>query len=105
MATNAEQPAHSQEYAERPKEGELWREMIERQQREGNTQGGNWRELLRSLPQEQQQDKERGGRGDTSPFGPAQPQLTAEVSQQSYQDMLREAAQRAVPDRGQELER
>jgi hypothetical protein len=101
----AAEPSSGQEYAERPKEGEGWRGMIERQQREGNAQGGNWRELLRSLPQEQQQEKERGGRGDISPSGTAQPPLTAEVPQQSYQDILREAAQRAVPEQDRAMER
>lgn len=88
-----------QEYAERPKEGELWQQMIERQQKEGGNQNGYLRELLRSLPDEQQKDKERG-RGDSSPFDPA---LTAEM--QSYDAMIREASQRVVPDQSQQLER
>lgn len=89
----------SQEYAERPKEGELWQQMIERQQKEGGNQNGYLRELLRSLPDEQQKDKERG-RGDNSPFDPP---LTSEM--QSYDAMIREASQRAVPDQSQQLER
>lgn len=47
----------SEEYAEGPREGELWQEMIERQQREGNNKDGYLRELMRSLPDEQQQEK------------------------------------------------
>jgi hypothetical protein len=97
MATDAE-PSRGQEYAERPKEGELWQEMIERQRREGNNQSGDWRELLRSLPQEQQKDNGRG-RGDLT----IDPALMAEIP--SFEDMLREASQRAVPDQGKEMER
>lgn len=100
MATDAE-PSRSQEYAERPKEGELWKEMIERQQREDSNRGGNWRELLRSLPDEQQ--KEKGpGRGDN--IHTVEP-LMADTFPQSYAEMLREASQRAAPDQSQELER
>lgn len=88
-----------QEYAERPKEGELWHEMIERQQKEGSNQNGYLRELLRSLPDEQQKDKERG-RGDNSPFDPL---LAGEMP--SYHEMIREASQRAVPVQSQQLER
>ena len=39
-------------------------------------------------------------------FGNPTPQIvTNEMGAGSYQEMLREAAQRAIPDRGQELER
>lgn len=88
-----------QEYAERPKEGELWHQMIERQLKEGGNQNGYLRELLRSLPDEQQKDKERG-RGDSSPFDSSP---VAEM--QSYDAMIRAASQRAVPDQSQQLER
>ena len=95
MATG---PSRGQEYAERPRDGELWREMIERQRREGTNQGDDRRELLRSLPQEQKQDK---GRGDITHPEP----LMADAFPQSYEELLRQASQRAVPDRGKELER
>lgn len=76
--------------------------MIRRQEKEGGNRGGSSRELLRSLPAEQQEDKGRGGRGDIAPgLSP----LMAEEFPQSYQDLLREASQRAVPDREQSLER
>jgi hypothetical protein len=88
-----------QEYAERPKEGELWHQLIERQQKEGGNQDGYLRERLRSLPDEQQKDKEQE-RGDSSPFDSSP---VAEM--QSYYAMIREASQRAVPDQSQELER
>lgn len=68
----------SQEYAERPKDDELWMEMIERQQKEGNNQEGYRRELLRSLPDEQKQEKEQE-RGD------AFDSLLAEASQRGRQ--------------------
>jgi hypothetical protein len=62
---------HSQEYAERPKEGELWQEMVHRQQRDGSNQGGFSRELMRSLPDEEQKEKEGPERGDITPLSPA----------------------------------
>ena len=96
MAADAES---SQEYAERPKEGELWQQMIERQQRESSNRGGYLRELLRSLPDDQQQDRERGG-DRTLLFDSGQ--LMAEAS---YQDLLRAASQRVVPQQDRELER
>jgi hypothetical protein len=91
-----------QEYAERPKEGELWQQMIERQQREGSNRGGYARELLRSLPEEEQKDKERGERGETSP-----PFDSLMAGAQSYQDLLAEASQRGMPEceRDNSLER
>jgi len=91
-----------QEYAERPKEGELWQQMIERQQREGSNWGGYARELLRSLPEEEQKDKERGERGD---IAPGQFPLMAEEFPPSYQEMLREASQRAMPEQDLGMER
>ena len=55
-----------QEYAERPKDDELWHEMIERQLKEGNNQEGYRRELLRSLPDEQKdKEQERGDAFDS----------------------------------------
>ena len=93
------------EYAERPKEGELWREMIERQQREGNKQEGYIRELLRSLPNEQQQDKEGRELGDISPFDFAQQMFMADDDQPSFDDMLAEASQRGEPEQDLGLER
>jgi hypothetical protein len=86
----AADPARGQEYAERPREGEQWREMIERQRREGTNQGDGQRELFRSLPREQQQDK---GRGEVIHLEP----LLADTSPQSYEEMLRAASQRASP--------
>lgn len=86
------------EYAEKPQEGEKWQDMIRRQEREGNKEEGYWRELLRSLPDEQQKEKERGG--VTQEFG--QEQFVAEAS---YAEILREASQRAVPEQERELER
>lgn len=102
MAADAES---SQEYAERPKEGELWHEMIERQQREGNKQEGYIRELLRSLPDEQQQDKGDRERGDIPPFDSAQQMFMADDDQPSFDDMLAEASQRGMPENEMELER
>ena len=38
------------------------------------------------------------------PYGVGQQQLAVEGSQQSYQDMLREASQRGVQEHGQDME-
>jgi hypothetical protein len=94
-----EQPSRGQEYAERPKEGEQWHEMILRQQREGNPESGYSRELLRSLPLEQQQNKDME-RSDGTPVNPS---LMAGMP--SYEEMLRDASLRAMPEREQSMER
>lgn len=87
-----------QEYAEKPREEEKWQDMIRRQQREGNKEEGYWHELLRSLPDEQQKGQERG---DVTQ-GLGQEQFVAEAS---YEEILHEASQRAVPQQERELER
>ena len=84
--------------AERPRDGESWREMIERQQREDSNRGGFSRDLLRSLPDEQRQENAPKGRGDI-----LLPQdLMSEEARLSYMAMLRDAAQGASrePSRG-----
>ncbi|HEY7328615.1 MAG TPA: hypothetical protein VH592_13305 [Gemmataceae bacterium] len=101
MATDGE-ASGSQEYAERPKEGELWQQMIERQQKEGSNRGGYARELLRSLPEEQGKDKELQER---SGIAPERSPLMAELYPQSYAEMLREASERTMPEQDRGLER
>jgi hypothetical protein len=78
--------AHEVQMAERPKEGELWHEMIQRQQKEGNDRNSSSRELLRSLPLEQQQERKQ----EKSNVQFDQPLMVE--NQQSYHDMLRDAS-------------
>jgi hypothetical protein len=50
----------SQQFAEAPRNGEGWTDMIQRQREQGNPTSGYSRELLRSLPLEQRDPPSRG---------------------------------------------
>src|SRR5690242_3123084 len=80
------------EIAEKPRDGESWRGMVERQQKEGTNLGGYSRELLRSLPAEQKQDKDQRGRGS---LDEAPNTVVAEGLHPDFQQLLRDASQRA----------
>jgi len=87
-----------QEFAELPREGESWQQMIERQKLEQTNKGGYSRELFRSLPVDQQQEKEGGNLGNVSTSLQA-------ADWQTYEAMLHEAAQHAGPEQDHEIER
>jgi hypothetical protein len=83
--------------AEKPREGESWREMIERQQKEQSNQGGYLKGLMRSLPDEQK---------DKPPSrGELQTPLMAEGQEVSFQDFLKDAARYGRDDNDRGLSR
>jgi hypothetical protein len=90
---------HETQMAERPKEGELWREMIERQRKEGTDRDGSSRELLRSLPLEQKQERNQ----ERSNVHFDQPLMGD--NQQSYHEMLRDAARSASQEQERGIDR
>jgi hypothetical protein len=89
--------AESSEFAEQPKEGELWQEMIARQRSEGNAQPGYLRGILRSLPDEQKQEKEELKRGELD--------TPKEANVSGYQVFLRDASHGAERERDRGIDR
>lgn len=88
--------AAEQDFAEGRRPGETWQDLIRRQQKElDDKEDGNGNKLLRSLPNEQQQNK---GRGVSEGYE----QHTAD---RTFDDMIREASERSAPDQQMEMER
>ncbi len=89
-----------QEMAEGERSANFWREMIERQKQEQDNRDSSWRERVRSLPQEEQEDKGKG-RGSIMPEN--QQVLTAE--QAAWFENLQYASRNAGREQDQGLER
>jgi hypothetical protein len=100
MAESAPSDSQNIEVAERPANGEGWADMVARQRGETDKPGSAGRELLRSLPLEQQQDKDKGP-GRSELYQSREGEMVAEVLPITYLDTLRDASQRA----GQEQDR
>jgi hypothetical protein len=98
VASDSDQ-SQKTELAERPRDGEGWSGMIQRQEKEGTNKGGFSRELMRSLPDDQREDKPPPKKSDLNMDEPLM------VENVSYDQMVRESSQRAGQDQDRGIDR